>query len=190
MKRLIAASFAAALLLTGCFIPEDFRATLEVKSDGHYTYHFEGVAVFGPALMTMENGKLPPADDAALRKQFATQSKQKSIRRMVYKGNGRVDIDAFEEHQLGQRIEGLGMVSVTQDKEGVITVKAAAPSARDRKMLAGSGVNVRGTVTVKLPSNAKVIASNADSASIFGTAYTWKVQGVDKTPQIRFKLTN
>lgn len=176
----------SALLLSGCFIPEDFQATLEVENDGTYTYQFEGLALYGPAISAMRNGTLPARDNQALRSRFAETRKKPTNTHVVYRNNGRVQINHRERHGPAQRVDGLGMLTLTRGRDGVFTVKAAQPSSTQLKMLSDAKVHVRGKVTIKLPPNAKVIEANGEK--ITDSIYKWSVNGLARTPLIRYQL--
>jgi len=64
----------------------------------------------------------------------------------------------------------MNVIAVRQDKDGVITITPQTIAKGDQQSLSQMGVHVDGTVEVKLPSNAKIIYSNATGTPGFSVA--------------------
>jgi hypothetical protein len=58
--------FSMTLFIAGCLIPEKFNAGFNVKRKGGYSFRYDGVLTFVPALSAARQGNLKPEDDAAL----------------------------------------------------------------------------------------------------------------------------
>lgn len=91
MCRLWAAlTLSAILVLAGCWVPEEFVASLEIKADKSFTFTYDGVLAFGPALAEIkQRGRLSPNDEAELKKLEAELRKERGVQDISYIGNGR-----------------------------------------------------------------------------------------------------
>lgn len=184
--------FALVLTLAGCLIPEKFTASIAMKSDGSYTYKYDGTAIHALAAAEIKkSGSLSSKDEVGLKQEADKASKAKGVRKISYLGGGRYDLSVERELQIGQQVDVIKVMSVMKDKDGIITIAAAALTPKDQKGLSKLGVKVDGTVEVRLPSNAQVISQNATGTpGLFSKAYSWKIGAVDQRPSIKFKLTN
>lgn len=184
--------FVLALALAGCLVPEKFVASISMKSDGSYTYKYDGSAVHALAAAEIkQSGALSSKDDVAFKKEAEKTSKAKGVRKFSYLGAGRFDLSVERDMQIGQMMDVIKVVSVTKDKSGVITIAPDNLTPKDEKELAGLGIKVDGTVEVRLPSNAQVISQNATATpGLFSKAYSWKIGALDQRPSIKFKLVN
>jgi hypothetical protein len=86
--RLLLALLTVALL--GCWVPEDFVASLDIKADKTFTLTYDGLLAFGPALAEIkEHGRLSSQDESELKRQEADLRKERGVQDVTYVGNGR-----------------------------------------------------------------------------------------------------
>ena len=189
-KLLIFSVFA--FVLTGCLIPEKFSASIDMKPDGSYVYKYDGTAVNFMALDQIRHtGHLSARDDAELKKEVDKGKKVAGVKNFTYSGQGRYELSYEKNLRIGQEIEMMNVISVRQDKDGVITITPQTIAKGDQQSLSQMGVHVDGTVEVKLPSNAKIIYSNATGTpGFFSSAYSWKIGSFTQPAQIKFKLVS
>lgn len=136
-----------------------------------------------------KSGALSSKDEDGLRREAAKASKAEGVRKLSYLGGGRYDVSIERDLQIGQRAEPMNVISVTKDKDGVVTIAPVALSEKDKSGIRELGIKVDGTVEVTLPPNARVISHNASSTpGLFSKAYSWKIGAVEQSPSIKFRL--
>lgn len=191
MKKLLAAELAALLLLGGCFLPEKFTAKVTFEKDRSYTYEYVGTVAFLPALLDTAGGrgisakteKALPAEGAAYR------SKNSDIKKLSYTGNGRFDAQIQGSKPTGSTTTILDIFVITNDQEGnqIVGVKAAA---KDFAQFRDVSLKVDGRLTVKLPSNAKILRHNGNlSKGLWGwgsPSVQWTIQNSEQKPILVF----
>lgn len=189
-SRLVAMS-AVALGLTGCLLPEKFKASVIFKPDGGYTYKYEGTAVHFLAVAAIKDkGSLPVKDEDGLKREAEKASKASGVRKMIYTGNGRFDVEIDEDVKAGRQVRTLKIFNITRDKDGVFLLAVPPMKENDRDQLRSFGIKVNGKAEVFLPANAKVLEHNATGTpGLLSKSYSWKIGAVDDRPMIRFTLS-
>ncbi|MEX0802411.1 MAG: hypothetical protein WD688_03710 [Candidatus Binatia bacterium] len=159
----------AVLLLVGCWLPEDFVASLDIRADKSFTFTYDGVLAFGPAL---------------------AEIKERGVKDVSYIGNGRFKLRRYVMSGIakpGTEVF-LDLVKFKGDKNGNIVIEGVSLSAEDRHQLSALGVNFNGTV--KLNSALPVLSENADAKpflrGLFGP-YKWIIS-IDRSTQPRVVL--
>ncbi len=185
------ASLSIAVFLTGCLVPEKFSASVAMKSDGSYTYKYDGIAIHILAAEAIrKQGSLSAKDETALKLEAEKASKDKGVRKIGYLGSGKYDLSIEREMQIGPHSGIMNVISVTKSKDGIITIAPVDLKSNDRNRLKQLNINVNGTAEVRLPSNAKVISHNATGTpGLLSKAYTWKIGAIDQQPNIKFTLS-
>ena len=191
LSAALALGVATAALLSGCLVPENFTASVDVKTDGSATYQYDGTAKnFLVAMQIKEVGPLSAKDEAELRTDAQKTAKKPGVRKFEYLGAGRYQVLTSEELQPGHKAPVLDMVRLTKSKEGVFMLSSPPIKEKDQQELKQLNIQVDGTIEVKLPSNAKVAAHNASSTpGFFSKAYVWKIGGADVKPSITYTLS-
>ena len=195
MKKIISAIavFATTVLLSGCFLPEKFQATIVVKDDGSYSLSYQGKTAFVPVLLDMKHtGKAPSAKtNQDLEAQADRLSKRPDVKKAKYLGDGRFDIELQGERKAGQQADVLEVLKVYTDKDGVMNITSIGLGAKDKDQLAQLGLKIEGKLDVTLPKNAEVISTNATSKpslfGLFGT-YSWKIGSIEDRPVMRVRI--
>jgi len=161
-----------------------------MKRDGSYVYKYDSTAVSFMALDEIRHtGHLSAQNDAELKKEADKGKKVDGVKNFNHLGQGRYDLIYEKSLRIGQEIEVMNVVSIMQDKDGVITIAPQTIAKGDQQSLIQMGVDVDGTVEVKLPTNAKIIYINATSApGFFRSGYSWKIGSFSQAAQIKFKL--
>lgn len=195
MKRVTAllATLAATAALTGCFIPEKFTASVKMTSDGSYSYRYDGLTAFVPAILEMKKtGTAPPAKiEQDLQAQADKLGKSPDVQKSVYAGNGRYEFVISGERKPGQAASVLDAFRVFTDKDGYINITSVGLKPADKAELQKLGLKINGKLEVTLPRNAEVISSNATSTpslfGLFGT-YSWKIGSIEERPMMKIRL--
>ncbi|HEX8612539.1 MAG TPA: hypothetical protein VF800_14735 [Telluria sp.] len=191
-RRLLSAGACAALLLTGCLVPERFTARAAFQSDGSYEYSYAGTAVHTLAAGHMARGDKPsPKDEAGLRDEAASLERGGEIRQATYNGNARYDVSVDGKRQRGQALDLLGMLRVHTGPDGVLTLQAGKLDDKEKASMATLGIKLDGTLSVTVPISAEVISHNATSTpSFFGLigTYSWKIGSLEQRPEMRIRF--
>jgi len=186
----LAPTVVLAVSLAGCLVPEKFVASVDVRPDGAYTYKYDGTAIeILAAAQIAKVGKLSDKDEDKLKADVDKALKNPSFKKLAYLGRGKYDIQIEEVRSLGQQISTLPVLTVTKGKDGAIVIAGQALKEKEKSDLASVGIKMDGSLEVRLPSNAKVLETNATGTpGFFSKAYSWKIGGVDKQPIIKFTL--
>lgn len=193
MRFIRAACYCFSLfVLSGCLVPERFSASVDVHPDGGYGYSYKGTAVHGLAAAAIkQGGALSPKDEAALKGDAEKFKKMADVRSARYTGGGRYELQIQGEKKAGEALKLFDFLTVTTDKDGVLTISSPELKEKDKKSLEQLGIKVDGTLEVRLPRNAEIISQNATSTpSFFGMfgAYSWKIGKMDQRPLMKVRL--
>ena len=194
MKRklpIFATVISCLALLSGCLVPERFSAKVEVEPDASYTFRYAGTAMHAVAAAQLkQTGSLSVKDQNDLKAEADKLSKTPDVRRAIYKGNGRYELEIESKKKTGQPLNMLDLFSVRTDKDGIMTISSVELKDKDKRELEKLGITIDGTMEVRLPKNAEVISHNATSTptlGIFGT-YSWKIGRIDQRPMMKVKF--
>jgi len=80
------------LLLSGCWIPEDFDANVKVNKDGSYTFTYDGTLTFALALAAAKEGSLSQKDEAEFKKEGEKIRQEPGFKEVKYLGKGRYKV--------------------------------------------------------------------------------------------------
>lgn len=195
MKNTVAtltACLTTALLLSGCLVPEKFAATVAIHPDASYEYRYTGTVInaFG-ASEIKTTGVLSPKSDAGLKAEADKMKSIPDVRSASYLGSSRYQLAMEGNKKAGEALKLLDILTVTRDKDGVITIASPEYKDKDLQNLADLGIKIDGTLDIKLPRNAEVLSQNATSTpSFFGLigGYSWKIGRADQRPMMKIKL--
>jgi hypothetical protein len=118
-------------------------------------------------------------------------SKRPDVRRAIYKGNGRYELEIESKKKAGESFRMFDIFTVSTDKDGVMTIASNEIKEKAKRELEQIGISIDGTLEVRLPKNAEIISQNATSTptffGMFGT-YSWKIGRIDQRPMLKVKL--
>jgi len=170
--------FSLVLILAGCWIPEDFVASLDIKADKTFIFQYDGVLAFGPALAEIKkHGRLSPRDEAEIKKGEIELRKERGVQDVSYIGNGRFKLRFAMSGIAKPGTEiFLNLVKFKRDRSGNLVIEGTSLSVEDRRKLSAVGAKFGGTI--KLKSALPIISENADAKpflmGLFGT-YKWTI---------------
>jgi hypothetical protein len=176
---------AACVGLFGCFVPEQFDATLEIDKDRNYSFSYDGTLVFAPALSQIkENGSLSVGDEAAMAQGVAELRGRPGVTSVLYVGRGRFKI---QYRETGAVVMGrtlfMDLARFEINSAGEIRITSPAVSPGDQKELAELGLKLDGTIRLK--SAIPVVEHNATATPWFGGrfgAYKWRITAQGSLP--------
>lgn len=177
-----------ALLLSSCFLPEKFTATLNVTKDYGYTFEYDGLLVFGPALGEIaKNGSLPQKADDEMRQGTAkTFKKEEGFESAVYQGKGRWKVRFKKIGTIGTVTklfsDGLPIVTLRRNADGAVSVEGISVDAKIAKQLKAVKFVIDGKleVTTEMP----VVSHNATGTPKFFEmigSYEWTISSENLT---------
>lgn len=194
MRGMLRAATVTVLVgsLTGCLVPESFKASVDVRADGSYVYRYDGTATHVLAAMQIkEKGALTPKDEAAMKAEADKGAKSPGIKTLNYLGAGRFQVLTEEElrPEPGKAKPLMAMITIRKEADGSYLATSPEVKAKDLAELKSLGIKVNGTLQITLPSGAQVLSNNADSTpGLFSKAYSWKIGSPDVRPQLRYRL--
>lgn len=193
MKKTLAAAIALSTILTGCFLPERFDASVNVSSDGSYTFHYAGITAFVPVLMDIARTGTAPSSNANLQMsaEAAKMSKAPDVRKSNYIGNGRFDLEIAGDRKPGQLASVLDAIRISTGKDGVLSISSVGLKPSEKAELQKLGLSMNGKFVVTLPKGAEVLASNATSGPNVinqSVSYTWLIGSVETRPTMQVRL--
>ena len=155
MKKGICLSVALAavgLLITSCFVPETFTATVRITKDYQYAVEYNGTVGFGPALEEIaKKGKLSPQDNAMF--MASTEElfpKKDGFQSASYKGDGRWKVEWKQEGTLTNTVHCFGpdvpVASLARLRNGAIQFNGMRINEADIASLKQVKFTVNGTV--------------------------------------------
>jgi hypothetical protein len=178
--------FAALLLLTGCYLPNDFTADLRITPEGNYRFTYDGKLTYLPLLEKLNQGELSQqessaqvkavTDDLARDKGFEEISYVDRATFLVrYKRIGNILTEkSFTFVRLNSRL-----VSLERRPDGTIAIFGDKPNTEDAKRIAASGIVVRGTFRIQTEAEVKV-QNATEVIQVTPPVYVWNIEGVEK----------
>jgi hypothetical protein len=174
----LSAAVLAALVFVGCWVPEDFVASLDINADKSFTFTYDGLLAFGPALAEIKaRGRLSPRDEAELKKLEAELRKERGVQDVSYIGNGRYKLRYVMSGiaEPGTKVF-LDLVKFKADTNGNLLLEGTTVPAEARRDLTAVGAKFGGTI--KLKSALPILSENADAKpffmGLFGS-YKWTI---------------
>ena len=179
-----------AALVEGCWIPEQFDAKVTVNTDGSYTYSYDGVLTFAPALADARRGVLDARGEMEVAK-LAPQLRQSGFQKADYLGKGRFSASLQRSVPRGQASYFLSkemqIFYVLPQNDGRLVIGAFRPDANALVQLHQIGAKIDGTLSVSVGSGVTVLKHNAQSEPwLFGLlgSYKWQIKSPDANPFI------
>jgi hypothetical protein len=170
------------LLLSSCLIPEKFTAKLHVTKDYGYTFEYDGVLAYGPALGEIaQHGSLPTKADNELREGTAnTFKKEEGFDRASYQGNGRWKVHFKKSGVLADTTKLFGdqlpIVTLRRAAGGNVSIKVMTVDAKIAQQLKKVHFVIDGKL--EITTDMTVVRHNATATpTLFGLfgGYGWKI---------------
>jgi hypothetical protein len=170
--------------------PEQFDAKVEIHADGSYTYSYDGVLIFVPALIQAERGGSDAHMEAQL-KEAAGQLLHEGFRKAEYLGRGRYAVILERSRAKGESSffpsHEMKVFSIRPQSNGDIAIGGSRPCATAPCQLTGTDAQIDGTLIVALDKCINVLKHNAQSKpSAHGlfSEYEWHIKSPDADPFI------
>ena len=173
---------AACACTLGCFVPEEFVATLEIDKDRNFQFTYDGTLVFAPSLSQIkQNGSLSVSEEAAMAQGVAELRRKPGVVSAAYAGRGRFRVQYREVGALTPgRALFMDLGKFEADPSGGIRISGPAMNPADQRAMADLGLKLDGTIRLK--SAIRVVEHNASSTPWFGGrfgSYKWQVASAE-----------
>lgn len=180
------------LLSVGCFIPEQFDASIDFAKDGTYTVVYDGVLTYALALAAAKEGHLTPADDEELRREAGKLlPASEGFQQVDYIGKGRFKVRFKKALNAGQPFyflsSELNIFSILPQQNGTTRIETLTLQRKDIAQFGEIGAKIDGTFSVSLPSSFEVLRHNAESEPMFFGllgSYKWHINSPGTSPLI------
>jgi hypothetical protein len=181
------------LLVTGCWIPEEFETAITVKKDGSYTFTYEGKLANVFALASDKEGKLGKKEEAELKKDVEKLKQEPGFKSVKYMGKGRYRVSVAIQGKAGENYHFLSkdmkLFSVESGNEGTLKISAYRASEKDLQQLNAIGANMDGILSVTTETGVMVLEHNADKIQKKTNTYQWTIKSFSSEPFITLKMT-
>jgi hypothetical protein len=188
--------FAALLILTGCYLPLDFEADINMDAQGNYAVRYKGDIIAVTLLSKISKGKVE--GDKEIRKQAAIYQRDlkrdkgfKSVEHKkfarfttVYERKGNIRQEkSFDFVRSNSRF-----FAIQRRKDGLIELLGDKPPKKHVDGLIARGIDTRGVLRVW--TKAKVVHHNAHQVRQGSPAvYQWNIQSMrDPLPSLILQL--
>ena len=168
--------------------PEQFDANVTIRADGSYTYSYDGVLIFVPALMQASRaGRLDAHMEAQL-KEAASQLRQEGFQSAEYLGRGRYAVVLERSRARGEPSyfpsREMKVFSIRPQPDGTIVIGGSRPDASAPCQLTGTDAEIDGTLIVMLDNGVNVLKHNAQSKPAHGVVggFQWRIRSPDADP--------
>ncbi len=189
--RAVAAT-AAVLLLTGCFLPSAFEASMQVSPDGRFSFQYEGYLTQLQLLQRIGKGELEGDQIQEYAEIYANEMKRdKGFKEVTYISQAKYRVRYSKQGNLA-RVRQFSfpsrrgkLMAIKLNEQGYMQVVGGAVPANIKGELKAKGFKLWGKV--KIWTAAKVVSDNADSKSRQGNMglYEWDIRTMDHpTPQM------
>lgn len=177
---------ATVLLVTGCYLPNDFTADLRITPDGNYRFTYDGKLTYLPLLEKLKKGDLSQQENAAQVKVVEQDlARDSAFKQITYAGQATYIVryqrvgnilreKSFTFVRLNSRL-----LMLERRQDGTIGIFGDKPNTEDAKRIAETGIVMRGTLRIQTEAEVKV--SNAtEVVRVAPPVYIWRIEGVEK----------
>ena len=168
--------------------PEQFVAKVAIHADGSYTYSYDGVLIFVPALAQVGDAGFCARCEGQLRK-LTAQLLKEGFCKAEYQEGGRYAVIFEGAHAKGEPLSFLSretpVFSITPQLDGAIEIGAFHSDAVAQRRFTESGAKINGALNVEVDIGVKVLRHNAPTKpSINGSfaGYNWQIKSPDADP--------
>jgi hypothetical protein len=172
---------AAIILLSSCFYPETFNATLNLDKSGSYSFVFDGTLVFLNFEPEKDEPLLTDKSPQEIKKLEEVLKKDPNFQEVKYSGESRFKVLYRREGVIKPNVktkllgEFCEIINIRAIQPGKVLIKGANLDGVDIAYLKKVNLRLEGKLAVT--TNAKVIRHNADRSPWFpglSGAYEWQ----------------
>lgn len=177
---LLPVTLGAAALLSGCLAPEEFNAKIELTGYS-YSVELDGRLADPRYVKALQEGQeLPPHVDEKMKGQEAAAATMPGMKRFIYVGQGRFDLEMKLDGELSDANPAIGFpvtksrsgnnfLTIERNEDGSVVITTPVVPKKALADLNSIGLPATGTVTIT--ATGTVLEQNADEVD--GRTYTW-----------------
>lgn len=176
--------------LSGCFLPSDFDAVIQISKDGRYVLSYRGELTSVGLARTLARGDLSKkeASKRIQKIQLGLMRRDSGFKAVEYQRQGRFKVD-YESVGTVQRnrfvtfVDGSSKFLIIKylEKDGTVTV--SAEKMKDEYIRALIRMGARPSGRIRVHTDAKVLEHNADQVRGKRTReYIWNIKGFRGPP--------
>ncbi|MBV6486915.1 MAG: hypothetical protein GHHEDOFH_00852 [Pseudorhodoplanes sp.] len=161
---------------------------MNVNADGSYSYSYDGVLTFAPALADAKRGVLDARGEAEVAK-LAPELRRDGFRKADYLGRGRFSVYLERSVPKGQPSfflsKEMQIFYVVPQIDGTVAIGAFRPDTNALRQFREIGAKIDGTLSVAVGNGVKVLKHNAQSEPwLYGLmgSYKWQIRTPDANP--------
>jgi hypothetical protein len=199
MKRssvfIITGLFLVAIMLSSCFLLDNYEIDVLVHKDGSYDFSYEGELNFVPALEAAIEGTFDEDDQEDLQEIIQSLKDNEEFTSVKDLGKGKIKVEVKRKVDAGEDYnfidKDLKYYAFDYNDEGELSMEGFKVDEDGKKVLKTLGSKLKGSVIVQVPKSIKVISHNADKKKKIDKkliAYTWKLDLNSEKPLIVIKL--
>ena len=195
MKRSILFLALAAILLSSCFIPDNYDLTIDVQKDGSYTFNYEGEFNYAPAMEAVINGEYDEKAEEDLQEIIEDLKESEGFEKVKDLGKGKIKIEVNATKDDGSDYyfldKDLRFFSVVNDDEGQLIITGFNVDENSKNEVDKFNTKLKGKLTVTLPKKMKVKSDNADMKIKLDkkkVQYEWYLDVNSEKPEMVIKL--
>lgn len=201
MKRSAITVFACilALIASGCVMPKDFEARLDVRKDGGYAFAYDGSIVVLGMLADLQKGVMNEEDEKKISTDLIAEIQKdknisdvsylgKAVFKLTYKAEGN-----FDDEPMMMGMKEMPICTLEKSPDGSVVVFRFLPDAdeiREADDFPEGSRSPKGTIVVTSELEVTSTAGDPDKSPTANT-YTWSIDGMDgEMPEIIMQAEN
>jgi len=194
MKKIALIFTLVSIMLSSCFIPDNYDVTITVHKDGSYDFAYSGELNFGPALEAAKEGTYDEDDEANLQDVIIDMKNEPGFVSVKDLGKGKITVGVEMNLDPGKDYyflsDDLAYFKCVHLENGDMNINGMEISEDFIASLSAIESKMQGTMTVKLAKGLKVKSHNADNKKKINkkmTAYTWELDLNAEKPEITIR---
>ncbi len=181
-------------VVSGCYMPMDFKADLRITPDGNYNFQYQGMLVHVPLLEKIAKNELSRDD---LNKNVAAVERDlrrdRNFTEVAYLDNAAFRVrykkvgNILQQRTFNFVRQNARLLTISQHPDGTIRIVGDKPNTEIADDLAERGLVMRGTLRIQ--TEGQVVKHNATEVmQAVAPVYVWTIEGHRK-PSPRLILT-
>jgi len=177
------------MALTGCYLPDNFEATISLRADGRVQISFDGELAYILGVAELFHGRMDPQAEE-LQAIAAAIKEDPRTRSVDYLGDGLYELSYLDSATLqpGQSLAfppvGAPIFKIDRQRNGQLVLSGLQVLENDARALQRIGLRLRGQLTVITP--LEIAEHNGiDDSGFMDNRYVWTFRSVkDERPRL------
>jgi len=195
MKKTMFLIAMVAILLSSCFIPDNYEAEVWVHKDGSYEFFYEGELHYGPAVEKIQEGELSEEEQDDMLEIEEDLFESDGFMDAEYIGDGKFRVDVVMPLMPGEDYyfisEDIAFFKFKHDDKGNLTIRGYEVDEDDLDVIKAFGIDMKGELIIRTDKGVKVKSHNADKKTkdkkTKAVNYIWELDINSPTPEMMIK---